>query len=128
MKKFLLFIIFVFLVLPLPTEAKKLYNEKYYQNKWCSQWNGKQEVRLLDFTRVDCVTKNYAVEFDFAKKWAECFGQATHYADITRKKPACILIMEKPADFMHYYKSMPTFKKHDVTLWYMKAPNFKYYD
>lgn len=102
----------------------KQYNERYYQNKWCSQWNGKQEVKLIDFTRVDCITKNYAVEFDFTKKWAECFGQAVHYSDITGKKPACILIIEQPKDFIKYYKIMPTFKKHNVTLWYMKASNF----
>lgn len=86
----------------------KQYNERYYQNKWCSQWNGVQEVRLIDFSRVDCITKNYAVEFDFVKKWAECFGQATHYGDLTGKKSACILIIEKPADFIQYYKVMPT--------------------
>lgn len=122
MKKFIL-LLFIFLIFSLQVDAKQ-YNEHYYQNKWCSQWTGVQEVRLIDFTRVDCITKNYAVEFDFVKKWAECFGQATHYGDLTGKKAACILIIEKPADFIQYRKVMPTFKKHNVTLWYMKSPLF----
>ena len=121
-KSVILSIVFVFFVCN--SVFAKQYNERYYQNEWCSQWYGKQEVKLFDGTRVDCVTKNYAVEFDFAKKWAECFGQAVHYSDLTLKKPACILIIEKPEDFKHYCKSKPTFVKHNVTLWYMLAPDF----
>ncbi len=119
-KKFIIVLMFLFC----SAGQAKEFNEKFYQSQWCNRWNGKQEVRLIDLTRVDCVTKNYAVEFDFIKKWAECFGQATHYGDLTGKKPACILIIEKPADFIQYYKVMPTFKKHNVTLWYMKSPLF----
>lgn len=120
-KKFL--IVFVILICCCSAFAKaKEYNEKYYQNLWCNQWHGKQEVRLVDLTRADCLTKNYAVEFDFAKKWAECFGQAVHYSDLTGKKPACILIIENKKDFVHYVKAYNTFKKHNVVLWYMKSP------
>ena len=123
MKKNRFFIIvLIFFIIANCSVFAKQYNERYYQNKWCSQWYGKQEVRLLDMTRADCVTKNYIVEFDFAKKWAECFGQATHYADLTGKNPACILIIEQPKDFITYYKVKQTFKKHNVTLWYMKSP------
>ena len=38
----------------------------------------------------------YAVEFDFAEKWAEAVGQALYYALKTGKKPAVVLIMEDP--------------------------------
>jgi hypothetical protein len=30
----------------------------------------------------------YAIEVDFAKKWAESVGQALYYAEMTGKKPA----------------------------------------
>ena len=59
---------------------KKLYEtqtmkpnqvEAYYQNEWCTPDFGRKEVILWDMTRVDCITKDYAIEFDFAKKWAE---------------------------------------------------------
>lgn len=86
-------ILFVVLIFCNSANATKQYNERYYQNKWCNQWNGRQEVKLYDNTRVDCITQTYAVEFDFTKKWAECFGQATHYADLTNKKPAYLLLL-----------------------------------
>lgn len=118
-------VLFLLVFTSLKCDAKRQYPEKYYQNLWCSTWNGKQEVELFDYTRVDCITKNYAVEFDFAKKWAECLGQALHYGDITGKKPACILIIENPKDYARLYKTKPTFNRHGVMLWYMQAPDYK---
>ena len=45
--------------------------EKYYQTKFCNKLNGRIEYRLEDTTRVDCLTDDYAIEVDWAKKWAE---------------------------------------------------------
>lgn len=68
-------------------------DEKYYQNKMCNQLGGKTEYILFDKTRVDCLTAEYAIEVDFAKKWAEGIGQSLYYAEITDKKPAVALIV-----------------------------------
>lgn len=119
-----LFLMF-FLGLPVMADAH-LYNEKYYQNEWCSRWHGAQEVTLKDKTRVDCVTKNYAVEFDFAQKWAESIGQAMYYAKMTGKNPAIILIIEKPSDFKHYKKAEKITEDLGIKLWYMKSPKYQY--
>lgn len=105
--------------------AAKLYNEAYYQNLWCSRWNGISEYKLPDYTRVDCLTKNYAVEFDFAKKWAEAVGQSLHYGMMTGKKPAIILIIERPKDFVYYNRLKPLCAKYRITLWYMKSPDMQ---
>lgn len=78
--------------------AKHLHKEKDYQKYWCDKHNGTMEVKLDDNARVDCLTDKYAVEVDFAPKWAECIGQAVYYAKKTRKKPACLLIMENGED------------------------------
>ena len=82
-----------------PASAGRLHKERVYQEKWCGQAGGTQEVTLkadqiekskwvtgLDDTpsqnrfrysgRVDCLTAHYAIEFDFADKWAEAIGQA----------------------------------------------------
>lgn len=48
---------------------------------------------LPDGARVDIVTATYAIEVDFAKKWAECIGQALFYAHMTGKKPVCLLLV-----------------------------------
>lgn len=68
-------------------------DEKYYQSKMCSEFGGKMEYVLFDKARVDCLTPEYAIEVDFAKKWAEGIGQALYYAEITKKKPAVALIV-----------------------------------
>ena len=120
--------LFLFLIIasfPAMAEAH-IYPEKYYQNEWCSTWHGVQEVILADKTRADCVTKNYAVEFDFAAKWAESIGQALYYAKMTGKKPAVILIIEKPSDFKHYKKAEKITGELGIKLWYMKSPKYQY--
>jgi len=78
--------------------SKNLHFEKYYQNKFCSKIGGVAEYVLEDRTRVDCLTDEYAIEVDFAKKWAESIGQALYYAKMTGKKPAIYLIIEKSSD------------------------------
>ena len=73
-------------------------NEAYYVNQWCSSDFGRKEFVLLDNTRIDCLTKDYAIEFDFAKKWAESVGQSLYYSQMTNKKPAVVLILTKQED------------------------------
>ncbi len=104
--------------------AKHLYPEKYYQNEWCSKWHGRQEVKLIDDTRIDCETKNYVVEFDFAPKWAESIGQSLHYARMTGKKPAIILIIENFESFKYYNRIKPLCEQYGIALWYMKSPQY----
>ena len=89
---------------------KKLYEtqkmkpnqvEMYYENEWCTPDFGRKEVILWDMTRVDCMTKDYAIEFDFAKKWAESIGQALYYSKLTGKLPAVVLILTSPTDYRY---------------------------
>lgn len=44
----------------------------------CNALDGKMEVVLKDKTRIDCLTAEYAIEVDFAKKGAEGIGQALY--------------------------------------------------
>lgn len=73
----------------------KIHNEKYYQTKLCAELDGVIEYRLIDKTRVDCLTNEYAIEVDFAKKWAESIGQSLFYAEMTGREPAVGLIISK---------------------------------
>ena len=52
-------------------------------------------------TRVDCLAKDYAIEFDFAKKWAEAVGQSLYYSKLTGKQPAIVLIMTSITDYRY---------------------------
>lgn len=76
-------------------ESSVVMHEKDYVNKYCS---GFVEYMLPDKTRVDCLTDEYAIEFDYAQKWAESIGQSLYYAKKTGKKPAVALIVKKDSD------------------------------
>lgn len=77
-----------------PNEEVK-FNEKHYQILLCNKLGGVMEYKLTDNTRVDCLTDNYAIEVDWANKWAEGIGQSLYYAEMTNKKPAVALIVGK---------------------------------
>lgn len=111
---------FSFLCLTLATSLSALardYNEAYYQDKWCSVNKGQTEYRLEDYTRVDCLTDTHAVEFDFAKKWAESIGQSLHYARMTGKKAGIVLIIENEKDYRYYERIQPLCKELGIALW-----------
>lgn len=95
MKKIFVVLLFMFPVTHVWAQSgKHLHLEKVYQDSWCRANGGELEVLLNDKTRVDCVTPDYAIEFDFAKKWAESIGQSLHYGMVLNKKPGIVLIME----------------------------------
>ncbi|MCM1294481.1 MAG: hypothetical protein NC311_02895 [Muribaculaceae bacterium] len=87
--------------------------EREYQKILCP-YNA--EVRLLDGTRVDCLTDMYAIEFDFASKWAEALGQSLHYARMTGRKPAIFLIIERDSDMRYVGRLRPLCEKYGVWL------------
>ena len=75
--------------------AKHKMPEREYVAQYCA---GDAEFILSDRTRVDCLTAEYAAEFDFAPKWAEALGQSLHYAYMTGRNPVIYLILESKKD------------------------------
>ena len=106
-----------------PVFAGRLHPEKYYQQKWCDRRGGRTEVRLLDRTRCDCLTEKYAIEFDFANKWAEALGQALHYGRMTGRTPGIVLILEKDSDWKYYLRLTRIIRKFNlpVRVWVVEA-------
>ena len=94
--------------------------EKHYVNAYCK---GQVEYKLPDRTRVDCLTDEYAIEFDYGNKWAESIGQSLYYAKKTGKKPAVALILKKPAD-KRYVKRIKEVDK-DIKVFEIRAVNYK---
>ena len=98
------------------TEKKKR-NEKYYQTQLCNELGGVMEQSLLDRTRVDCLTDEYAIEVDFAKKWAESVGQSLHYAEMTEKKPGIGLIVRDTKNDKRHLKRLEILaNKYDIKI------------
>ena len=114
-----IFVILFLLFLPQSISAKTLFPESDYQNIWCSLHNGISEYKNTDKTRVDCLTKTHAVEFDFAKKWAESVGQAEYYALMTGKRGMVVLIIENPEEIKYLKKVQALSKLHDLDVDYV---------
>lgn len=117
-KRFLAFIL-IFLLLAGPAWAAHQRLEKDYQREWCVACGGELEHVLPDGARVDCLTDEYAIEFDFAVKWAEAIGQALYYAFMTGKRPGIVLIMEKADDVRYLERLLPVAELHGITVWTM---------
>ena len=100
------------------TQPTKM-QEKDYVNKYCT---GTIEYILPDRTRIDCLTDEYAIEYDYAKKWAESIGQSLYYAKKTGKKPAVAIIISKPSD-RKYIKRIEDIEQ-DITIFEILADNY----
>lgn len=114
-----LFLLIFFLHSPISFAANIHHKEKEYQKFWCAQHNGEIEYVLDDKTRVDCLTDDYAIEFDFAYKWAEAVGQALYYAAKTSKKPGIVIIIEKEKDKRNLKRLEILTDKYNIKLWTM---------
>ncbi len=113
----ILFLLIFFLHSPI-TFAANIYKEKEYQKFWCAQHNGITEYVLDDKARIDCLTEDYAIEFDFAYKWAEAVGQALYYALKTNKKPGIVIIIEKEKRDQKNLKRLEILtEKYNIKLW-----------
>ena len=71
-------------------ETKK---EAYWQRQYCAGME--IEKKLITGGRVDCFNEEYAIEVDWAHKWAEAVGQSLYYAAATNRKPGIILLCEE---------------------------------
>ncbi|HIS88590.1 TPA: hypothetical protein IAA87_04095 [Candidatus Avigastranaerophilus faecigallinarum] len=88
--------------------SNKKLTEKDYVNMYCT---GIKEYVLEDKTRVDCLTDEYAIEFDYAKKWAESIGQSLYYSKKTGKKPAVAIITNGENDLKYIQRIKETDEK-----------------
>lgn len=73
-----------------------------HETQWCEKiakaLNGTVEHRLSDGTRVDILLPRYAIEVDWACKWAESIGQALYYGMRTDRKAVSLLLIEDDSD------------------------------
>lgn len=122
MSRTLLQTILVFLfLLPTQIHAKHLHPEKHYQCQWCEEKGGVTEYRLEDGTRVDCLLEQYAVEVDFARKWAESIGQALYYGLMTDREPAVLLILEKEDDKRYLVRLQKVAEEYGITVFVVRG-------
>lgn len=122
-KTVFLLIVLTVLLSASSSEARRLFKEKAYQKAWCESAGGVTEVVLQDKTRVDCVTDEYAVEVDFASKWAEAVGQSLYYAIMTGRRPGILLIMEEKSDERFLERVRAVTERIGVRVWTVTPEN-----
>lgn len=115
MYRFIFIVVLTLLITGCSHTAKK-YNERHYQTLLCNKLDGEMEYVLKDRTRVDCLTDKYAIEVDFAKKWAEGVGQSLYYAYMTDKKPAIGFIMDDNKDQKYFKRVDVLAKKYHIRI------------
>jgi len=104
-------------------KSHKKYNERHFQTLLCEELDGKMEYVLHDRTRVDCLTDEFAIEVDFANKWAEGVGQSLYYGYMTDKKPAIGLIVgENDARFLKRLEKVS--KKLDIKIFVIEKKQY----
>jgi hypothetical protein len=91
--------------------------EVYYQNIFAKAINGQIEYTLQDKSRVDIVTDEYAIEVDFASKWAEAIGQSLYYAERLNKKPGILLVVDGKNENRYIFRLLTVTRKYDITVW-----------
>ena len=112
----------ILLLLVVPAWGKRKHLEKWYQDRWCAEHQGVSEVVLADASRCDCITDMYAIEFDFASKWAEAIGQSLFYATQTGKQAGIVLILESVDDrrYLARLKSTIDHNRLPIKVWVIK--------
>lgn len=109
--------LFFFICWATTAYARHKCPEREYVSQYCP---GSTEVILPDRTRIDCLTDEYAIEFDFAPKWAEAVGQSLHYAYMTGRVAAIYLILESDKD-MHFVDVLtPLCDAYEIKLFLIK--------
>jgi len=98
-------------------KAARLEHEATYQQRYCAAQNGATEHRIVTahdglIGRVDCLTEFYAIEMDFADKWAEAIGQSLFYAHYMQRQAGIVLILEAADDCRHVRKLRQTIAAH----------------
>jgi hypothetical protein len=96
--------------------AKREHPEKWYQELWCRGQGGQIEVVLSDRTRCDCLTANYAIEFDFGSNWAEAIGQSIYYSLQTEKRAGIVLILENMKDRNYWIRLNTTIQHFNLPI------------
>ena len=84
--------------------------------------NGEKEFVLQDRTRVDCLTKYHAVEYDWAKNWYQGIGQSLHYAMHTGRRGGLVLIIRNEKDMRYIDRAYRAIQHYNlpITLWTVK--------
>jgi|ERR1035437_3193996 hypothetical protein len=121
MKKILL-LLFVLLLFTSNTCSNRKIHFKNVFNKYI---NGKQNVPLDDYKNiVDIVSDTFAIDVEFAPRWAMSIGHSLYAATKLNKKAGILLITHNNSRDKYSHDKyinilMPIANKYNITVWVM---------
>jgi len=93
------------------------FPESAYREVIKNKFFGVSEYRLPSGKIVDVLTKEYAIEVDFVRKWAESIGQSLQYGMETNKRPCIVFIYDSIQDKRLLDSVFPLLKRLCVTVY-----------
>jgi hypothetical protein len=81
---------------------------------------------LSDQARVDIVTDTFAIEVDFAHKWAESVGQALYYNIELNKKAGVLLLVDGRKNERYVKRLLKIAERYKITVWLMDTNTNKW--
>ena len=111
--------IFTFLFCTMIATTTYAVSEAEYQKEWCAKRNGEIDYKTQEGSTVDCLTDNYSIEFDFAKKWVQAMKKSRHQSLSTGKAPGVVLILQNSADEKYLFKLREVVEKRrlGIKIW-----------
>ncbi len=98
--------------------------EQWYVKNSCQ---GQIEVVLSDNSLVDCLTEQFAIDYEFTYQWSEAINRSLHNSWLTGKKAGIVLIGSQ--NDQGYKQAWNFIRKHNlpITLNTLKPLNEKNY-
>jgi hypothetical protein len=116
MKKIIICILLSLISLSCIAQLTK-QRESYYRDLFADSIGAETEYVLPDLSRVDIINDTFAIEVEFADKWAESIGQSLYYATILDKKPGVLLIVESTKDVKEIRRLMTIAALNNIKVW-----------
>ena len=88
--------------------------ESYYRDHVASLMDGRTEVRTSSGTWCDIVTRDLAIEVDFAPNWAESIGQSLHYGAEFDRSPGIVLVLRNPGDERYVKRLFDSLARYEI--------------
>lgn len=101
--------------------------EKFYQTYFAKWLNCQSEVILPDRSRCDILCATYAIEVDFAPKWAESIGQSLYYSHVTGKLPGIVIIKSRATDSTYISRLYSVTRVLDIKVWVIGSASLRIY-
>lgn len=101
------------------------HNGAWYRDRWVKHHGGVAEVRLVDGSRSDILTDEYAIEVDWARNWPKAVGQSLWYAYQTNNKPGIVVNVRTDNDRKHLMRlrSLIEHENLGIRVW-VEEPGF----